>query len=95
MLNIHTTCTQKIGINLNVVSVNTFLHSDSIPVPKVLSSTSVHKGRGIRVRWELPLDVSSVLVEGFLVAYRRCGFDASNTVKLVPGSDSNLQVGSM
>jgi len=33
-----------------------------------------------------------LLIEGFLVAYKRCGIDVTNNVKVIPGSDVTLHV---
>lgn len=63
-----------------------------IPVPRVNKLTTVDKGHGILIQWEVPTDVTSVMIEGFLIAYRQCGLGSTNMVKLVPGSDVSLHV---
>ncbi|XP_033741705.1 contactin-3-like isoform X4 [Pecten maximus] len=63
-----------------------------IPVPRVNKLTTTDKGRGVLIQWEIPNDVSSVIIEGFLIAYRQCGLGSTNQVKLVPGSDVSMHV---
>lgn len=63
-----------------------------IPVPRVNKLMTTDKGRGVLIQWEIPNDVTSVMIEGFLIAYRQCGLGSTNQVKLVPGSDVNIHV---
>lgn len=36
---------------------------------------------------QIPVDVSSLIVENFLILYKRCGLDTEFKEKLVPGSE--------
>lgn len=37
--------------------------------------------------FQIPVDVSSLIVENFLILYKRCGLDTEFKEKLVPGSE--------
>ncbi|OWF41443.1 protein sidekick-1-like isoform X1 [Mizuhopecten yessoensis] len=63
-----------------------------IPIPRVNKLATTDKGRGVLIQWEVPNDVTSVIIEGFLIAYRQCGLGSTNQVKLVPGSDISIHV---
>nr|XP_022327547.1 uncharacterized protein LOC111126906 [Crassostrea virginica] len=58
-----------------------------LPIPIITKILSARGGHSINVYWRIPLDVSSLIVENFLVLYKRCGLDTEFKEKLVPGSE--------
>ncbi|XP_061184647.1 uncharacterized protein LOC133192671 [Saccostrea echinata] len=62
-------------------------HQHLLPTPVIIKILSAHGGHCIQVFWKIPLDVSSVIVENFLILYKRCGLDTEFKEKLVPGSE--------
>lgn len=58
-----------------------------LPIPIITKIVSTHGGHSIHVYWKIPVDVSSLIVDNFLVLYKRCGLDTDFIEKLVPGSE--------
>ncbi|XP_071175381.1 receptor-type tyrosine-protein phosphatase delta-like [Mytilus edulis] len=59
-----------------------------LPKPKITKTKSLHEGKGLHLKWRVPLDVSNVIIEGYIVAYKRCGLDTQYKEKMVPGMNT-------
>lgn len=59
-----------------------------LPKPKITKTKSLQEGRELHIKWRVPLDVSNVIIEGFIVAYKRCGLDTQYKEKMVPGMNT-------
>lgn len=59
-----------------------------LPKPKITKTKSLNEGKGLHLKWRVPLDVSNVIIEGYVVAYKRCGLDTQYKEKMVPGMNT-------